>query len=82
MALLFGEEFGGVVAVLVFVDDDVFGRWDKAVLYATISAEAFLVGSCMEESYIEWLVLLQFGDAEGDCERRKLGVFHTGERIH
>ena len=61
MALLFCKEFCGVVAVFVFVDDDVLGGGDKAVLYSAISAETLLIGSGVEETNIERLVFLQFG---------------------
>ena len=65
MALLFGEELGGVVAVLVFVDDDMLGRGDKTVLYAAIPTEALLISACVEETDVERLVFLQFGQEDG-----------------
>ena len=65
VALFFGEEFGGVVSVFVFVDDYMLGCRYEAVLYTAISAEALLVGAGMEESYIERVVFLQFGQKYG-----------------
>ena len=65
VALLFGEEFGDVFAVLVFVDDDVLGCGNEAVLYATVTAEALLVGSRVEEADVERVVFLQLGQEDG-----------------
>ena len=66
MALFFGKEFGGVVAIFVFVDDDVFRCRNEAMLNAAVPSEALLVCAGMEEADVEWLVLLQFGE---DCRR-------------
>ena len=65
MALLFGEEFGCVVAVFVFVDDDVLGRRDEAVLYAAVAAETLLIGPSVEETNVERVVFLQLGQEDG-----------------
>ena len=65
MALLFGEKFSDIVAILVFVDNDVLGRRDEAVLDAAIAAKAFLVGSGMEKTDVERVVLLEFGEEDG-----------------
>ena len=65
MALLFGKEFGGIFAVGGFVDDDVLGRGDEAVLYAAVAAEAFLVSAGVEEADVEGVVFLQFGQEDG-----------------
>ena len=61
VALLLGEELGDVFAVLVLVDDDVFGRGDEAVLDAAVAPETLLIGSGVEKAYIERVVLLQLG---------------------
>lgn len=58
VALLFGEKFGGVVAIFIFVDDDVFGCRNEAVLNAAIAAQAFLIGAGVEESDVKRLVWL------------------------
>ena len=58
MALFLGEEFGDILTVLVLVDDDVLGGWDKAVLDTAVAAKAFLVGAGVKEADIEWVVLL------------------------
>jgi len=58
VALFFGKKLGDVFAVLVFVDDDVFGRGDEAMLDAAIAAKAFLIGAGVEEPYVEGLVFL------------------------
>lgn len=55
MALLFGEELGGVAALFVLVDDDMLWGGYEAVLYAAIAAYRFLVGSGVEESDVERL---------------------------
>ena len=65
VALLFGEEFGDVFAILVLVDNDVLGRGDEAVLYAAVAAEAFLVGAGVEEADVEGVVFLQLGEEDG-----------------
>ena len=65
MALFFGEELGYVFSVLVFVDDDVFGCGDKAVLDAAVAAKAFLIGPSVEETDVERVVFLQFGQEDG-----------------
>lgn len=65
MALLFGEKFSDIVAILVFVNNDVLGRRDEAVLDTAIAAKAFLVGSGMEETDVERVVLLEFWEEDG-----------------
>lgn len=50
VALLFGEEFGDVVSLLVLVDDDVFWGRDETMLNAPIAANALLVGSRVKKS--------------------------------
>ena len=72
MALLFGEKFSDIIAILVFVDNDVLGRRDEAVLDAAIAAKAFLVGSGMEETDVERVVLLEFG--EEDSVGMRVGI--------
>lgn len=65
VALFFGEEFCGVVAVLVFVDDDVFWGGDEAMLDTAVAAEAFLVGAGVEEADIEGFVFLELWEEDG-----------------
>ena len=58
MALLFGEQFGDIFAVLVLIYYNVLGCGDEAVLNAAVTAKALLISPGMEKSYIEGVVLL------------------------
>jgi hypothetical protein len=65
VGLLLGKQFGKGFAVLVNINNNVLGSGNKAVLYAAVAAQRFLVSACMEKTNVLRFVFFQLREEHG-----------------